>query len=387
MKHILNYIKLTLALVLFLQVGEGIAQTIPASNTVTTGLNKRPTDWTILNGSTDISNRTSWAGSASAWVGTVNNPPNGHTVWVSGIGAETVGPTITGLIVGKTYDFTFYMAELQNAAGVPSGGSISTTFDGVLEVGSYAGVVNSFTYTSLATYPFTGGSSTAWSQKTLTFTATATTFNVAFRYQNAPANNGNFWNVSVSADAVTLNCPLTTAPPLTSGTTINNSSCATPYISLNSLVTGSLPSGASLVWYTNNTRTGNPVLDPIKVAASGTYYAFYYDATNDCYSPATAAVTATYTVCPVNITTTCPDFSVDLSSRVTETAPVGYTYSFHTSTPATATNKLTSSVVTTSGTYYVGTFSTAESCYTATSRPIAVTITNCCANITAAGVN
>ena len=179
----------------------------------------------------------------------------------------------------------------------------------------------------------------------------------------------------------------TTAPPLTSGTTINNSSCATPYISLNSLVTGSLPSGASLVWYTNNTRTGNPVLDPIKVAASGTYYAFYYDATNDCYSPATAAVTATYTVCPVNITTTCPDFSVDLSSRVTETAPVGYTYSFHTSTPATATNKLTSSVVTTSGTYYVGTFSTAESCYTATSRPIAVTITNCCANITAAGVN
>jgi hypothetical protein len=174
----------------------------------------------------------------------------------------------------------------------------------------------------------------------------------------------------------------TTAPPLTSGTTINNSSCATPYISLNSLVTGSLPSGASLVWYTNNTRTGNPVLDPIKVAASGTYYAFYYDATNNCYSPASAAVTATYTVCPLNIATVCPAVSVDLASRVTDTAPSGYSYTYHSTTPATTANKLTSSVVTTSGTYYIANYFEAQDCYTDTSRPIVVTITDCCATLT-----
>ena len=177
-----------------------------------------------------------------------------------------------------------------------------------------------------------------------------------------------------------------TAPTL-SATTINNSTCATPYVNLNSLVTSTLPTGARLVWFDNVARTGNPVLAPTKVAANGTYFAFYFDAVNNCFSPASAAVTATYTACPLTITTTCPTASVDLSSRVTDVAPVGHIFTYHTGTPASATNRFTNPVVTTSGTYYVGTFSTGQNCYTATSRPIAVTITNCCANIAPAGVN
>jgi hypothetical protein len=168
----------------------------------------------------------------------------------------------------------------------------------------------------------------------------------------------------------------TTAPSL-SKTTIDNNSCTPPYINLNSVVS-STPTGASLVWYTNNTRTGNPVLDPTKVEASGTYYAFFYDATNNCYSPASAAVVATYTPCPYVIPpTVCPATSFDLASIAKDTPPVGYVYTYHDGTPATAANKI-SSIVTATGNYYVGMYAAAQMAYAPTSRPVLVKITACC---------
>jgi hypothetical protein len=375
-KYILHFIKLSLALILLLQVGEVSAQTIPATNTSAVGQGIVPIGWTLLQGSTDISNKNAWAGVAYyAW--SVDNPPNGHTVWVNGFSNETAGTTITGLTVGKKYNFTFYVAELQNLAA----GSINNTYDGIFEVVSYAGTSGSYTYTSMATYPFSGGASSAWSQKTFTFTATATTFNIAFRYLNAAApSNGNFWNISFDSNTIAL-CNAGAAPTL-SATTINNSSCASGYINLNSLVTSTLPTGTSLKWYTSTART-TEVIDPTGVTASGTYYGYYYDATNNCYSGASAAVTATYTVCPLNLATVCPAVSVDLASRVTDTAPSGYTYTYHSGTPATTANKLSSSVVSTAGTYYVATYFAGQDCYTNTSRPMVVTITNCCATLAA----
>jgi hypothetical protein len=176
-KYILHFIKLSLALILLLQVGEVSAQSIPASNSTAAAIGIAPTGWITLQGTTDVSNRNGWAGTTNnPWSGTVSNPPNGHTVWVNGFGNEVVGTTISGLTIGRSYSFTFNIAELQSAAG----GTINTTYDGVFEVGSYTGTLNSFTFNSLATYPFTGGSSTAWSEKTFAFTATATTFKIGF---------------------------------------------------------------------------------------------------------------------------------------------------------------------------------------------------------------
>jgi hypothetical protein len=77
-----------------------------------------------------------------------------------------------------------------------------------------------------------------------------------------------------------------TAPTL-SATTITN--CTTTG-NLNSLVTSATPAGTTLRWYANNTATGSPVANPT-AAGNGTYYAFYYDTTNNCPSPASAAVT------------------------------------------------------------------------------------------------
>lgn len=48
-------------------------------------------------------------------------------------------------------------------------------------------------------------------------------------------------------------------------------------------------------WFTNNAHTGTAVADAT-MAPAGTYYAFYYDATNGCYSPASNAIAITKTV-------------------------------------------------------------------------------------------
>ena len=78
------------------------------------------------------------------------------------------------------------------------------------------------------------------------------------------------------------------APPVSS----LNYSCPATSVNLVTAHTGTIPSGASLVWYTNNTHTGVALTaSEIANAGVGTYYAFYYDGTNNCYSPASSVVT------------------------------------------------------------------------------------------------
>ncbi|WP_153393623.1 hypothetical protein [Chryseobacterium vaccae] len=87
-----------------------------------------------------------------------------------------------------------------------------------------------------------------------------------------------------------------TAVPLT-GTTLNNSAnCSATTVNLNSLHTATAPGTSQLVWFTNDTHTGTVYATPT-AATVGTYYAYYYDSTNSCYSPASSAVTVTITPC------------------------------------------------------------------------------------------
>jgi len=77
--------------------------------------------------------------------------------------------------------------------------------------------------------------------------------------------------------------------------------CPAATINLNNLVTGTTPAGSELVFYTtSNHAAGTKVADPTKATVPGTYYAFYYDATNSCYNTenSTAIVSATMVSCP-----------------------------------------------------------------------------------------
>lgn len=83
----------------------------------------------------------------------------------------------------------------------------------------------------------------------------------------------------------------TTAPPIKDITNI----CPSASLNLNNAHTGAIPSGTSLVWYTNNTHTGTALsgTQVTQVTSNGTYYAFYYDSVNNCYSPSSSAVNVT----------------------------------------------------------------------------------------------
>ncbi|WP_157585435.1 hypothetical protein, partial [Runella zeae] len=59
---------------------------------------------------------------------------------------------------------------------------------------------------------------------------------------------------------------------------------------LTSHVTSTPPSGTVITWHSGSPATdANKVADPTAVGP-GTYFAAYYDATNLCYSPASAPV-------------------------------------------------------------------------------------------------
>lgn len=86
-------------------------------------------------------------------------------------------------------------------------------------------------------------------------------------------------------DAITLICP---SPPLCSTSGVHS-------VNLNSLYSGTLPSDVVLRWFNNPNRTGSPVVNPNSVSTSGTYYAFFYSSSQDCYNTdnSTASVVVT----------------------------------------------------------------------------------------------
>lgn len=137
-------------------------------------------------------------------------------------------------------------------------------------------------------------------------------------------------------DIRTASCQAGATAPTLSGSA-TTTVCPTKTANLNGLVISVVPSGASLVWFTNNAHTGTAYSTPA-AAVAGTYYAFYYDDAGSgggCYSPASTAVT-------VNLQTTlCADLSLTASPN-TSTKNKGeiivYTYTLNNAGPDAAPN-------------------------------------------------
>lgn len=94
-------------------------------------------------------------------------------------------------------------------------------------------------------------------------------------------------------------CP--TEAPVVSIQEIQNS-CPSQTVNLMNLVTSTPPLNSTLVWFNgSNPATATLVANPTQLGLSGTYYAFYFNQTapNNCYSPASSAVTVTIKACIV----------------------------------------------------------------------------------------
>ncbi len=172
---------------------------------------------------------------------------------------------------------------------------------------------------------------------------------------------------SLSANSLAINCPATTA-------------------NLNSLESGTTPAGVQLVWFTNSAHTGAAYATPT-AATAGTYYAFYQNTSNSCYSSASAAVTVSNvgSAAPaVNtaVSNSCPSATVNLNTQAhTAAVPVGSTLVWFTNNAHTGTAYATPETAT-AGTYYAFYHNTSNGCYSEASAPVTVTI-NACAPCTA----
>lgn len=161
------------------------AQTILPTNTADVGFDTAPLGWTIVYGSTDVSNKDYWGGTIP-WFIPMTDAPNGDTVWVSGIYNETVGTTISDLTIGVTYSLDFYIAESDQTATL-------SEFDGILkiEIGD-----ESFLF------PFVGELDFSWYLHNLEFVATAPEMLMTIEYAEYSSHT---WNISFGSD-LTIPC-------------------------------------------------------------------------------------------------------------------------------------------------------------------------------------
>jgi alpha-tubulin suppressor-like RCC1 family protein len=229
-------------------------------------------------------------------------------------------PLASPLVAGKTYTIEFYLRSNVCAATATCG---STRYEMQAEYKNFSVRFSTAAPTlpstpAAATYVYlpptfgTGGASiattsasynaNAWTKETLSYTAMGGETYVTF---------GNFVDVAVAGgwllagntylfiDGIGVSvapCDAGPVPPTLSATTLSNtcpSGGAT--VNLNSLVSSATPSGSRLRWHTVATSptAADSVATPSVLATSGTYYAYYFDQVNNCYTLASAAVTVT----------------------------------------------------------------------------------------------
>jgi hypothetical protein len=284
----------------------------------------------------------------TTWSTTVSTPPSVPTI------SQTINKTCYNQNEVATVTVTFnntsgaaitnaeFSTALQDNFRMVAG-SISNVFGGTVEIPDGETGYGDLEYLDITGMTIPTGTSTFTYQLNSNLSDETVPF---VAYVSADPNADCAEESEQSSTVVNIaKCACTagaTAPTL-SGTTLTNT-CPTTTVNLNSLHTGTEPNGSRLRWHTvaTNPTTADSVATPSVLATAGTYYAYYFDATNACYSPATAAVTVTITTCctnpvitmqPVN-TTLCTPGTVTASLAATgtgltyqwESKPVGSTW-------------------------------------------------------------
>ncbi|MFN3489792.1 MAG: hypothetical protein ACK4YV_11695, partial [Emticicia sp.] len=179
-------------------------------------------------------------------------------------------------------------------------------------------------------------------------------------------------------------CNAPSTAPVLSATSAANT-CPVASVNLNALVSSTVPAGVELLWRKVGDNT--VVATPTTLTESGQYYVVFKDMATGCSSPVSTNVTVTITPCcnagttapTLSATTkanTCPATTVDLTTITASNNPANTTLTWHTGTPATATNKITGTAVL-AGTYYAAIFDGTNLCYSPTTT-VTASVTGCC---------
>ena len=113
-------------------------------------------------------------------------------------------------------------------------------------------------------------------------------------------STGNTFNNSDNGavpPAPTNTCPTALPAKLGVGAPVRNT-CVAATLNLDNLHTGTTPTNALLLWSSDgDPSNGLSSISAAVTANSGVYFAYYYDGANQCYSPASTAVTVESVVC------------------------------------------------------------------------------------------
>ena len=209
------------------------------------------------------------------------------TAGVLSSGSIAVKDVLTSYAIG-----TFAGFDVENTAfiglGLLNGASISTYLNGIFQESSGGNLVS---LTLLSASRQIVGFKTTKAFDEVRFTAS--------NLSGIDVGTTKVYGVVLKASSAAG----VTAPVILGPSTAVKNTCPSSTVNLNNLVTSSTPVGATLVWFTNNTHIGTTYATPI-TATTGTYFAFYYDSVQDCYSLASSPVTVKITVCanPDNVT-------------------------------------------------------------------------------------
>ena len=166
--------------------------------------------------------------------------------------------------------------------------------------------------TSLATTKIVGWDGTKWVNVPATFVGGSTTTTGSIITDNTITPNT--YTVYTLAGIGVLPCNAgTVAPVLTANSKTNT--CPATTVDLTTITATNLPSGSiTLTWHTATpATTANKVATPSSVGA-GTYFATFFDATNNCYASSGSATTPV-----VAVVGSCT--SVDLTTSTAQPSP------------------------------------------------------------------
>jgi hypothetical protein len=185
--------------------------------------------------------------------------------------------------------------------------------------------------------------------------------------------NGCF-NVPYSKSSVTVSktCNAGTTPVAI----INNSNflyceVGEPIINLSDYVIGQAPAGTIVLWYNNSDHTGSPVTTG---SVGNLYYAFYFDAANNCYNQDVSTAQLTFNISPqvpitciyedgCELSNGCPNEGVNLNSFHNFSPPVGAELRWFNNTTHSGQQVSDPTKVKEEGTYYAFYYHTTKNCY------------------------
>jgi gliding motility-associated-like protein len=275
---------------------------VNGSMTGTVSMASTPSGWTNALNTPDVNSVTNLSIN-TIWYGTPVASPNGGTfvsLYADNTGYnEAFSQTISGLVIGSTYTFSYQWANTPYT--FPSGINISSVGPNVSVTGM----------SGLSNPPIT---STFWNWQTVTQTLTATATSATFIFTSAPSGVNSY----LSYDGVSLINP---APPITASS--NSPVCAGQTLNL----AANTVAGATYSWTSPNSFTSNqqnPVLSNATTAMSGTYIV---TGTINGYSD-TGVVTVIVHPIPVITASSNSPVCAGQALNLTASTVVGATYSW-----------------------------------------------------------